>query len=73
MTTQLHNIKIKDLSALLLEKYKLSPDKRIDLSFNVVEDDTESADIDSLGEFLLEGFNEILAHKQGKIKFPPAL
>jgi len=35
--------------------------------------DNQEAEIDNLGNFLIEGLEEIIAHRQGKLNFPPAL
>jgi hypothetical protein len=74
MPVTMRNIKAGDLSIILKEKYNIKPDQRIDIVFDVKQaDSVEEADIDNLGDALIQGFQEIIDFKKGKIDFPPPL
>jgi len=67
----IESIKMDYIPTTLMKQYKVSSNQNININLKAEQKDI--ADIDNLGDFLIEGFEEIIAHKKGKLSFPPAL
>lgn len=64
MPTTIEDIRAEDILRILQERYSVTPRQKLKITFEVVtskeEDDENGLNIHSLGESVLEGFQEIV-------------
>lgn len=70
MPETIHHIKGAELPPSLQKKFKVEPHQFLTITIEV---ETEEYDTVNVGDEIIEGLKEIIAHKNGKITFPPAL
>lgn len=70
-TTTLKHIKGSELPKSLQNRFRVKPHQLLKITVEIEED--EEYDLENLGDALIKSFEEIIAHKQGKLDFPPAL
>lgn len=72
MTTTTRHIQGAELPRSLRTKFNVKPDQFLKITIEV-EDMDDEYDTVNVGDEIIEGLKEIIAHKKGELDFPPPL
>jgi len=65
----MQNVRVGDIFETLQKKYRLNPNQRVDITFDIKEEEDEVVNV---GQDLIEGFKEIMEARKKGVRLPSA-